>query len=211
MVYSAPAIKQCTNCSHVDDSAAKFCEGCGFNYWKPVTTINTGGTPRYEGSAAQTEILYPQFAGNGTPTLILPENMPKTVPGNMARTLTNLSDSHVPKFAHVSRVNPELARQRQVELAKLMVLLARERLFLLFHFGVWLCVNLIGFWMSLKCYNEFIGDEMTKIMIGCSPFWVFNILGLTCLVPIRGTRKSIARLKEQIAHARFVVDYGHLM
>ncbi|HEY9789051.1 MAG TPA: hypothetical protein V6D22_01545 [Candidatus Obscuribacterales bacterium] len=203
MVYSAPAIKQCGTCGHYEDSAAKFCPGCGSANWSAAEAYSNYPYP-------DSVRLYSGLPDNGTPTLVLPENMPRSVPAGMARALTNLSDTHVPNFAHVRRVAPEVLRQKQVELAKMMLVLARERLFLLMHFALWAGVNVLGFCLALKCYNEFIGDEMTKIMIGCTPFWVFNILGLTFLVPIRGTRKSIARLKDQVGHLKASIDFAAL-
>jgi hypothetical protein len=207
MVYSAQATKQCATCGTVEDYAAKFCPHCGAANWSGSTTYPAYA---YSTGGAQTDLLYPQLSHYGTPTLVLPEHMPNSLPAGMARALTNLSDSHVPKFAHVYHESPAALREKQVELAKMMVVLARERIFLLFHFLLFAGINLIGLWLSVKCYNEFIGDEMTKLMIGCSPFWIFNILGLACLIPIRGTRDSIANLKEQIAHMKSAIEYLHL-
>jgi hypothetical protein len=203
MVYSAPAIKQCGTCGQYEDTAAKFCPGCGSENW---FAAEAQSSYQYADSVR----LYSGLPDNGTPTLVLPENMPRAVPAGMARALTHLSDTHVPNFAHVRHVDPVVLRQKQVELAKMMVVLARERLFLLIHFFLWACVNVLGFCLALKCYNEFIGDELTKIMIGCTPFWVFNILGLSFLNPIRGTRKSIARLKDQIGHLKASIDFAAL-
>jgi hypothetical protein len=194
--------KQCGNCRHVDEWDAKFCASCGSRNWQPYNSRIDGGQT--------TDFLYPDHPSNGTPTLVLPDNIPKSVPLGMARALTNLNDTYVPAFAHVRANTAEAVHLAQVELAKLMLILARERFFLLMHFSIWACVNIVGFTLAIKCYNEFIGDEMTKIMIGCTPFWLFNIIGLNCIHMIAKTKKAITRLKEQIAHARFKVEYGHL-
>jgi hypothetical protein len=215
MVYSATVIKQCGSCGTVEDHGSSFCSHCGSSNWTGAPTY-----PAYAYSSRPAQaptnfnsdfnFPYPQLSHQGTPTLVLPEHMPNNLPAGMARALTNLSDSHVPNFAHVRHEAPSVLRQKQVEMAKLTVILARERLFLLTHFIIFAIVNVIGLWLSVKCYNEFIGDEMTRLMIGCSPFWIFNILGLVCLVPIRGTREGIARLKDQIAHLKVSIEYGYL-
>lgn len=212
MVYSAQqASKSCSQCGHLEEPGAKFCGSCGSCAWLSVPAMATVGSSIYA-YAGHTPVEYPaQVAAVGTPTLVLPENMPKSTPPQLAKTLTQLSDINVPRFAHVRQIAPEVIQQNQIELAKLMVLLARERLFLLFHFAVFACVNIVGFVLALKCYNEFIGDEMSKIMVACTPFWVFNVVALTCLIPIKGTKRQIARLKEQIAHMRFKLDFGHLI
>lgn len=194
--------KQCGHCLHVEEADAKYCGACGGRVWQPLTPKTDNGQ--------STDFLYPEHPNNGTPTLVLPDNIPRSVPAGMAKALTNLNDNYVPAFAHVRASTAEAIHQSQVELAKLMVLLARERLFLMMHFAIWGTVNLIGFTLAIKCYNEFIGDELTKIMIGCTPFWVFNIIGLNCIHMISKTRKQISRVKEQIAYQRFKVEYGHL-
>lgn len=210
MVYSAQAVKQCTYCGHIEQNIARFCPTCGNQGWQPFQL--TTAPFAYGGNAPHPELVPPAgyIAESGTPTLFLPENIPDALPASLATAYSTLSDTHVPKFAHVLKQNNEAVRQKQVELAKMSLILARERLFLLFHFCFWFALNIVGLWLSMKCYNEFIADEMTKIMIGCSPFWVFNVLGLTCLVPIKGTQKHISRLKDQIAHLKFSIDYGHI-
>ena len=200
------APKQCTGCGQVDDSEAKFCPTCGANQWQVLNMRQTRG---YTSPNSSPQLVYLEPGHTGTPTLVLPENIPNSVPTPMARALTNLNDAYVPSFAHVR--NTAQVQQQQVELAKLAVILARERLFLLFHFIVWGLMNIVGFTLALKCYNEFIGDEMTKICIACTPFWLFNIIGLNSIHMIKKTRRNIARTKEQLAHQRFKVDYGHLL
>lgn len=92
-----------------------------------------------------------------------------------------------------------------------MILLARERLFLYMHWLIFLAVNLFGLWMALKCYNEYLGDEMTKIMMGSTPLLYINSCALMCIVPILGTRKEIARLKEKLNYVNFQIEYNHLL
>ena len=118
----------------------------------------------------------------------------------------------VPNFAtvaprHIRNPNNEL----RTEAAKLMLLLARERLFLYSHWLIFLAINLFGFWMALKCYNEYFGDDLTKLMMGSTTLLYINCCALLCIVPIRGTKREIARLKEKLNYVRFQIEYSHLL
>ena len=118
----------------------------------------------------------------------------------------------VPEFApvaprHIRTPNNEL----RGEAAKLMLLLARERLFLYTHWLVFLGLNLFGVWMAMKCYSEYLGDDMTRLMMGSTPLLYINCCSLLCIVPIRGTKKEIARLKEKLNYTKFQIEYDHLL
>lgn len=118
----------------------------------------------------------------------------------------------VPNFAPVAQRHKKgPSEELRAEAGKLMVLLARERIFLYMHWLIFLGINLWGFWLALKCYNEFIGDEMTKLMMGSTPLLYINSCALMCIVPILGTRKEIARLKEKLNYVRFQIEYSHLL
>jgi len=98
-----------------------------------------------------------------------------------------------------------------MECGKLMILLMRERLFLYTHWILFIFFNVLGSWLSWKCYGEFIGDEVSKITIALTPFLFINSIALMFIVPIRGTRREISRLKERLSYVRFKIDFGHLM
>ncbi len=115
----------------------------------------------------------------------------------------------MPTFARVKQ-ETQNAGEINSEVSKTMVLLARERIFLYAHLLTFLAINLFGCWIALKCYYDFIGDEMSKIMIASTPFLFINSLALLVIIPIKGTRSEIARLKERLSHAKFKLDYGHL-
>ncbi len=96
------------------------------------------------------------------------------------------------------------------EANKLTLALARERLFLIMHWAVFIGVNIFGFWVASKCYMDFVGDEMSKMMVASTPFLFINSLGLLSLAPIRGTKSQIALLKERISYLRFNIEFGHV-
>jgi hypothetical protein len=118
----------------------------------------------------------------------------------------------VPNFAPVSPRHVRApSEDLRAEAGKLMLLLARERLFLYMHWLIFLGINLIGFWIAHKCYTEYLGDDLTRIMMGSTPILYINSTALICIVPIRGTRKEIARLKEKLNYLKFQIEYGHLL
>jgi len=117
-----------------------------------------------------------------------------------------------PSFATVAQSHVRGPNEGlRVEAGKLMLLLARERLFLYIHWLFFLGINAFGVWTALKCYNEYFGDDMTRIMMGSTPILYINSLSLLCIVPIHGTKKEIARLKEKLNYIRFQMEYSHLL
>ncbi len=118
----------------------------------------------------------------------------------------------VPNFAPVSQRHGKApSEELRAEAGKLMVLLARERIFLYMHWLIFLGINLIGFWIAHKCYTEYLGDDLTRIMMSSTPILYINSTALICIVPIRGTRKEIARLKEKLNYVKFQIEYEHLI
>src|SRR5256885_2252037 len=61
-----------------------------------------------------------------------------------------------PQFAMVAPLQaPTISNELQDEACKLLMQLARERLLLLFHWCLFVGMNLFGVWTAMKCYNEF--------------------------------------------------------
>lgn len=117
----------------------------------------------------------------------------------------------MPGFA-TSGIPVDNPRSKQMieEANKLTFLLARERLFLYSHWLVFIIVNVFGFWVAWKCYFDFVGDEMSKMMVASTPFLFINSLALMSLVPIKGTRAEIAKLKERLSYTRFNIESEHI-
>lgn len=117
----------------------------------------------------------------------------------------------VPNFARMGApVENPRNKELNSEASKIMVLLARERVFLYMHWIGFIAINIFGCWIAWKCYADFIGDEMSKTMIASTPFLFINSVALLFLVPIKGTRGEIARLKERLSCVRFNIEFGHL-
>ncbi len=97
------------------------------------------------------------------------------------------------------------------ELGSLLVLLMRERIFLIMHWSIFVTLSLIGFGLAMKCYTEFHGDDMSKLMMAITPMLFINLSALVCLTPIKGTKREIERIQEKIAYLKFSVRFKHLL
>lgn len=116
-----------------------------------------------------------------------------------------------PTFAKVSSPASKLLAELRSQHGDLVIELLRERIFLLFYWSLFLIINLFGFWVAMRCYREFIGDEVSKLMISMTPLMFINTIGLVCLASIKGTKQNIARLKEKLNYVKFQIEFGHLL
>lgn len=124
-----------------------------------------------------------------------------------------------PKLGHAQSELPSFARAQfadltpkvRAEINSIMSALLRERFLLTLNTIVLLCVNLFGFWLSLKAYTEFNGDEMTKLIIAFTPFLFVNCVGFVAMIPIRGTKREIYRLQQRLQFLRAQMEFNHVM
>jgi hypothetical protein len=117
-----------------------------------------------------------------------------------------------PTFAQISggaagTVPPALIS----EMESLNASLIRERFFLVMHCVIFLVCNLIGFYLAMACYYGMHGDEVTKFIMALTPLTFINFVALSCLAPIKGTRREIARLLEKKQYVQFQMEYSNLM
>jgi hypothetical protein len=127
--------------------------------------------------------------------------------GGAKTQLLQRAPQKTPTFA---KPKTDVPQELKDELAKLIVLLARERIFLYMHCGIFLTANLFGFYVAMRCYNGFIGDEMSKLIMAMTPLLFINAIALACLAPIKGTKREIARLKEQLTYVKFQIEYRNV-
>lgn len=119
---------------------------------------------------------------------------------------------HAPAFAEVhTHQLREAPKELTDELDKVFAFLVRERFFLSFHYCIYVAMNLLGFSLAFKAYNEFIGDDTTRLVVALLPFSVINLLAFLCFAQIRGTQRQIARLKERLNHLRYKIEYWGLI
>jgi hypothetical protein len=117
-----------------------------------------------------------------------------------------------PTFAQINggadgEVSPALIS----EMESLNAGLIRERMFLVMHCAVFLVFNLVGFWLAMSCYYGIHGDEVTKLVMAFTPLTFINFVALSCLAPIKGTRREISRLLEKKQYVQFQMEYSNIM
>lgn len=177
----------------------RFCGECGAPVAK-ARPESSGGTPTHVMDFASSfQRTQPVMHGHGTPHAR--PVRPETQPAHHERA---------PRFAQVSPKITHVSDELRAELRQLLCLLARERIFLLMHWTIFCAMNLFGFWMSMQAYNQFVGDEMTKSVLAMTPLMFINSVALACLVPIKGTKKEIVRIKERLKYVRFLIEYQNL-
>lgn len=115
----------------------------------------------------------------------------------------------LPSFirAQVKAATPRI----QSEVEEVLVALARERLFLMGNVLLFLATNLLGFYLSMRCYHEFIGDDLTKLIMSGTPFLFINTFALLCISPINKTKREIYRLQQKLQSLRLQVEYHQLL
>lgn len=116
-----------------------------------------------------------------------------------------------PKFA---RISPQMKRaippQLKQEYCKVSCLLARERAFLILHYSVFLIASLFGLWCAFKAYNDLNADEMTRAVVAFIPLICINTVAFACLVPIKGTKREVSRMKERLTYLHYQIEYLNL-
>jgi hypothetical protein len=119
---------------------------------------------------------------------------------------------HAPQFASLPKAQTaDVSAELKEEMAQVLANLVREQMFLFIHCFIFLATNLVGFWLAIKAYNEYNADEGTKTLIALTPLMLINAVALTCIVPIKGTRREIAKYKEKLQYLHLKLDYRHLL
>jgi len=227
----------CARCNHYIEPRSKFCGNCGESASLMVhpqsqtqsqlliqsqtqgQTLNQGpGQNQYQ---SQQLPQYPGHVPNFTAGHMFTGGYVFETPSAAARQMSNQANMaaenfyrserpSTPSFAVPKRkkaVPPELRE----EMNSINMSMVRERFFLIFHYCVFLVTNLIGLAMAIKCYCEYIGDDVTKIMIASTPILFINLCALVCLVPIKGTKAEIARLKDRMTNVKLRLEFDSLI
>lgn len=116
----------------------------------------------------------------------------------------------VPVFATknaIRYIDPQL----QEEFCKWVVILAREKVFFVLHWALFIIVESVGFYMASHCAFNIIGDHSTRILFSIVPMFYINLVGLVCLVPINGTKSQIAKAQERVNFLKFQIDNHYLI
>jgi len=208
--HASGNFRACHHCGSPLTSFARFCGECGASGMNtgPMSVVNFASVqamspmqslaPQPQWEQANQSFQYSQNTNPAfaiTPVAEMPQSSP---------------NERTPKFAAVAPQITHIDPALRAELTKHVVLLARERLFLYLHCVFFLIINAFGLWLSLKAYNEYNADELTKTIIALTPLMFINSLGLVCLSPIRGTKIEIARLKEKIKYIRVQIEFRNI-
>lgn len=129
--------------------------------------------------------------------------------GELAQQAAN---SDLPGFAQIPAerlklINPKLQEAEQTKILTLI----REHIFLYFHWLVFLFFSAVGIGLGVKCYVEFVGDAVTRLMMAAIPPLFINTTACTALICVNGTRNKIHRLKEELHHIRLQIEYEYLL
>jgi hypothetical protein len=192
--HTGHSTDSCDHCSTALEITARFCGECG-----------APGRARHSHQPSSENRNFAQsFAAHRAPGPMLQS----ADHASGAKTqLLQRAPQKAPSFA---KPKTEVSQELKEELAKLIVLLARERIFLYMHCGIFLTANLFGFYVAMRCYNGYIGDEMTKLIMSLTPLLFINAVALACLAPIKGTKREIARLKEKLTYVKFQIEYRNV-
>jgi hypothetical protein len=187
----------CAHCSTALEITARFCGECG------APGRSRHGSHQGQQSGDNRNFAQ-SFAAHRSPGPMLQS----AEHANGVKTqLLQRAPQKAPTFA---KPKTEVSQELKEELAKLIVLLARERIFLYMHCGIFLTANLFGFYIAMRAYNGYIGDEMTKLLMSLTPLLFINAIALACLAPIKGTKREIARLKEKLTYVKFQIEYRNV-
>ena len=117
----------------------------------------------------------------------------------------------LPNFAQVSpQMRKAISPQLKQEYCKVITLLARERIFLVMHYTLFLLANLFGFWCAYTAYTGLNADEVTRMVVAFIPLLCINALAFACFVCINGTKREISRLKERVTYLHYQIEYVNL-
>lgn len=199
----------CTNCAIEVQPEAKFCGECGFivqanhKHHQSHSSLRIPSQVSYDDLAKLEAYRLAQLQGADSQWRPTPTgNASAPSPGAPVAAGTALSFASV--GAKKRKVSPSLLN----EMHALQVGLIRERMFLLMHWTIFLIANCFGLWLALKCYHEYNGDEVTKMLMSLTPLTFINAVSLSCFAPINGTRREIARIKERMAHVKAQIEIG---
>ena len=213
--HNSTASRACVHCSHPVAPTARFCGECGAPGHH--THEQASGSPQklaQQLASANVSPIGPATAANiaSAPVQYNRGFQFPQAENNHFRASEPLTGEVVqfaaPAFATVSPMIQRVTPEMREELGKLMVLLARERIFLVLHCLNFLFINGVGFWLATKAYSEYNADEVTKTVIALTPLMFINSFALVCLSPIKGTKLEISRLKERIKYLKIQIEYS---
>jgi hypothetical protein len=183
----APGGVSCARCTNYIEPACKYCGNCG-----EIASVDM----RFSTNTwhAQT---HNQVASN--------------LANMQAESFYRTHQQKTPSFAAPKRKTKSMPPEIREEMNVIITHLVKERFFLIMHYCIFLVTNLIGLVMAIKCYAEFIGDDMTRTIVAGTPLLFINLVALLCLAPIKGTKGEIARLKDRMTNLKLRLEFDSIL
>lgn len=209
--------KACIKCRRSLEARAKFCGNCGSEQPKmlyypelqsvQISQINQNGqlnqSNQRQMSLSQELMMVGSRVAQAKQEILNSAGQNLVERENQSQMAVQAVHS-TPDFA--KRRKRRIPIELKEELAALQLSKAKQKAFLLMHWIIFLISNLIGLYIALKCYFEFNGDEVAKIMVATTPLMFINLTALVCLSPIKGTKRELARLKERETYIRLELE-----
>ncbi len=199
-----PSLAACQHCSTGIVQGSKFCGNCGI---PTVLPIRMGPNARYVEQSLSA-------SGSSSASVVQASNDLNTKAAQYLKGTEGAAAAArvgVPSFARNKKHSRPIPPEMQAEMAGLMAGLVRENIFLVGHYMIFLVTNLIGLWIAVKCFVEFNGDELSKLMMASTPLMFINLTALTALVPIKGTKREIARINERMTYLKLAMELDHII
>lgn len=193
----------CHHCNNRLEVHSKFCGGCG------CSTIKVNSNSFI--SLKQPSIGLQQLSTYEQQSRAQDANRLNQAEAKVSHHLPTNAQSQVqnlPNFASGKRKsNPEL----EAEIFNLSAQIFKEQIYLIFHWCLFLTVHAFGLFIALKCYSEFIGDDLSRLMMAMTPLIFINLVGLVAIVPIKKTKRQIGLLQQKMTYAKLKIEYENLL
>lgn len=193
----------CHHCNSRLEVHSKFCGGCG------CSTINTNSNSFL--SLKQPSIGLQQLCTYEQQSRVQDANRLNHAEAKVSHHLSTNAHSQVqnlPNFASgKKKSNPEL----EAEIFNLSAQIFKEQIYLIFHWCLFLTVHAFGLFIALKCYSEFIGDDLSRLIMAMTPLIFINLVGLVAIVPIKKTKRQIGLLQQKMTYAKLKIEYENLL
>ncbi|MBX9941523.1 MAG: zinc ribbon domain-containing protein [Candidatus Obscuribacterales bacterium] len=206
--------KACIKCRRSLEARAKFCGNCGSEqpkmvYYPEMQSVQIGQiSPLNHHNHRQLSLSQELAMVGSRVAQARQESLSSPNQNLVTRENSGQEESravyNTPEFA--KRRKRRIPVELKEELAALQLSKAKQKAFLLMHWIIFLISNLIGLYIALKCYFEYNGDEVAKIMVATTPLMFINLTALVCLSPIKGTKRELARLKERETYIRLELE-----
>jgi hypothetical protein len=201
--HATKKLADCVHCRTPIEFPGRFCGECGAPQSKQRPQAQTQQLPKPDSFIKAFQRTGTVHHPDSPQTTFDPESPARSVAPNVHPT--------TPNFARPNGTRRDISPELKGEISNVLCGLAREKVFLVFHWCVFLGMNFLGLFLAFTAYNQYIGDELTKCVMGFTPIFFINSIALACLAPIKGTKREIERLREKLKYLKYQVEYQTLI